>query len=136
MLRFFLTSIVFLYGAKGFAQNFEYPITPIDDIIPIEDAKPICRITNVDERVQGTLAHVQELLACGLHKQARAQSLRLTKQIEQLMDNSGDLGTCWEERNCTGTVLKIFVTRSACKDLLGGKSWQQKRPEQGVCINL
>ena len=140
LLQKVLAAIFIFYAFSANANELvlNYPEEKIVDTIveDIEHIGAVCRIGSVDERIDTSLARIQEMVQCGRTQEAYKESIRLTKRIEQLMDNSGDLGTCWEDRNCSGTVLKIMVTKSACKDLLGGKSWQQKRPEQGLCINL
>lgn len=77
------------------------------------------------------------LIECGNKKIIYGHLQALSQLAQELAkDNSGDRGNCWDARGCRGNLASTsLIPKSVCQSI-GGRSWQQKLPTVGKCVNL
>jgi hypothetical protein len=118
-------------------DHFEFG-EPVEVEEPIlENPVGLCRPYDhaTTERLHEEIQFLRRAVSCGDTAQLREALAILIEESNQL-DNSGDLGNCYEDKGYTGDLASTsLVTKSSCKDI-GGKSWIQRRPSDGTCQNL
>lgn len=110
-------------------------IIPVDDIIPIEELKPVCKPNQNSYQVGNTKEHlraIREAVNCGDLMAAQDLAFNLAYFLQSEASTTTERGVCYDDRKCTSANSNSQVTKDVCK-ASGGKSWSRTIPTSGPC---